>query len=50
MYRAKCLLDNSDLSLARIAERVGYETDGAFNRAFKRVVGMTPGEYRRRQS
>lgn len=50
MYRARCLLDNSDLSLARIAERVGYETDGAFNRAFKRVVGMTPGEYRRRQS
>jgi AraC-like DNA-binding protein len=50
MYRARCLLGNSDLALTRIAERVGYETDGAFNRAFKRVVGMTPGEYRRRQS
>ncbi len=50
MYRARCLLGNSDLALARIAERVGYETDGAFNRAFKRVVGVTPGEYRRRQS
>jgi AraC-like DNA-binding protein len=50
MYRARCLLGNSDLALTRIAEQVGYETDGAFNRAFKRVVGMTPGEYRRRQS
>jgi len=50
MYRARCLLDNSNLPLAKIAERIGYETDGAFNRAFKRVVGVTPGDYRRRQS
>lgn len=50
MYRARCLLSSSALSLAKIAEQVGYETDGAFNRAFKRVVGITPGEYRRRQN
>ncbi|WP_366525998.1 hypothetical protein [Ferrovum sp.] len=24
---------------------MGYEMDGAFNRAFRHVVGMTPGEY-----
>jgi len=48
IYKAKCLLRQSDLSLYAIAERVGYATDGAFNRVFKRQVGETPGRYRRR--
>jgi len=47
IYKAKCLLRQSDLSLYAIAERVGYATDGAFNRVFKRYVGETPGRYRR---
>lgn len=34
-------------TLARIAERVGYQSEPAFNRAFKRVVGMTPGTVRK---
>jgi len=34
-------------TLARIAERVGYQSEPAFNRAFKRVVGMTPGAVRK---
>jgi AraC-like DNA-binding protein len=33
--------------LARIAERVGYQSEPAFNRAFKRVVGMAPGALRK---
>jgi AraC-like DNA-binding protein len=33
-------------SLASIAASVGYESEVAFNRAFKRVTGMTPGSWR----
>lgn len=47
MYKASQLLKNRDRKLLQIANEVGYETDGAFNRAFKRVLGMTPGEFRR---
>ncbi len=34
--------------LSEIAERLGYESEAAFNRAFKRCLGMTPGRARRR--
>lgn len=44
---AKTLLADSDLSLDRIAERVGYSDTNAFNRAFKREAGSAPGAYRR---
>jgi AraC family transcriptional regulator, alkane utilization regulator len=37
---------NSDVSLAGIAAEVGYESEAAFNRAFKRVTGVTPGRWR----
>jgi AraC family transcriptional regulator, alkane utilization regulator len=37
---------NSQASLAAIAADVGYESEAAFNRAFKRVTGMTPGRWR----
>ncbi|MDJ0777723.1 MAG: AraC family transcriptional regulator [Gammaproteobacteria bacterium] len=37
-------------TLAQIAERVGYNSEPAFNRAFKRVVGMPPGALRKRHS
>ncbi len=40
-------LQQSSDSLARIAERVGYGSEPAFNRAFKRVVGKPPGVVRR---
>lgn len=33
-------------SVPRIAESVGYESEAAFSRAFKRVMGMTPGAWR----
>lgn len=42
------LRDTSD-TLAQIAERVGYQSEPAFNRAFKRVVGMPPGKVRKLQ-
>ncbi len=34
-------------SLAKIAERVGYRSEPAFNRAFKREVGISPGSIRK---
>jgi AraC-like DNA-binding protein len=47
MYRAKVLLRGSELGLMEIAERVGYETDTALSRAFRRFEGVAPGEWRR---
>jgi AraC-like DNA-binding protein len=43
-------LGRSQDSISRIAERVGYHSEPAFNRAFKRVVGMPPGAARRQQA
>ena len=40
-------LRNSDASLARIAVQVGYESEAAFNRAFKRSFGVPPATWRR---
>jgi AraC-like DNA-binding protein len=34
-------------SVADIAERVGYESEAAFSRAFKKSVGVSPGQWRR---
>jgi AraC-like DNA-binding protein len=40
-------LRNSDTPLARIAEQVGYESEAAFNRAFKRNFGVPPAAWRK---
>jgi AraC family transcriptional regulator, alkane utilization regulator len=39
-------LRNSSDSIAGIAADIGYESEAAFNRAFKRVTGLTPGRWR----
>lgn len=39
-------LRNGHDGIARIAADIGYESEAAFNRAFKRVTGMTPGRWR----
>jgi transcriptional regulator GlxA family with amidase domain len=41
------LLETTDDSLAELAERVGYTSEFAFSRAFKRKLGVAPGSYRR---
>lgn len=43
---AKQLLEDKELSVARIAERVGYYSASSFIHVFKKTTGMTPGEYR----
>jgi AraC-like DNA-binding protein len=44
------LLCRSNAPLARIAEDVGYQTDTAFSRAFRRAYGSPPATWRRSQS
>jgi AraC-like DNA-binding protein len=39
-------LRNGRDSISGIAADVGYESEASFNRAFKRVTGMTPGRWR----
>jgi AraC family transcriptional regulator, alkane utilization regulator len=46
MQLAADRIRNSDDALAEIAANVGYESEAAFNRAFKRVTGVTPGRWR----
>lgn len=48
MQKAIHLLEERDKKLVDIARSVGYESDAAFSKTFKRVVGASPGEYRRR--
>ena len=40
-------LRNGGDAVARIAERSGYESEAAFNRAFKREFGMPPSAWRK---
>ena len=46
MHLAQHLLQDSKLGVAEIAGRVGYDSDAAFNRAFRRVVGSPPATWR----
>lgn len=41
------LLENGTLALAEIAFSLGYSEVSAFNHAFRRWVGQSPGQYRR---
>src|SRR5215470_19491785 len=48
MHLADDMLRASGSSVAQVAERLGYQTETAFRRAFKRVRGLAPGDVRRR--
>ncbi len=47
MQKARALLKNTPLPLAHISEQVGYISEAAFNRAFKRRFKQNPGAMRR---
>ena len=44
------LLRETQQSVASIALDVGYESEAAFSRAFRRLVGLPPGTWRRSAS
>lgn len=47
MKETEQLLLNTDYSLQDIALKVGYANGITLGRVFKRVTGITPGDYRR---
>jgi AraC family transcriptional regulator, alkane utilization regulator len=47
MRKAAGLLLDGRTTLAEIADRVGYESEAAFSKTFKRWMGSAPGAYRK---
>jgi AraC-like DNA-binding protein len=44
------LLETPNVSIAQAAAEVGYQSEAAFNRAFKRYAGLAPGTWRRERT
>jgi AraC family transcriptional regulator, melibiose operon regulatory protein len=42
------LLDNTDITIEQIANKVGYTNITFFYKSFKKLIGMTPAEYRKK--
>ncbi|WP_099062055.1 AraC family transcriptional regulator [Serratia sp. BW106] len=49
IMRACELLSNTALGQADIGEAVGYQSEAAFGKAFHKIMGQTPGRWRRGQ-
>ena len=47
MERGAMLLNEKARSVGQVAEELGYRTEAAFRRAFKRRRGIGPGAHRR---
>ncbi len=47
MHKARALLGRSERSIQAIALEVGYDSESAFNRVFKKHFGAPPGRFRR---
>jgi AraC-like DNA-binding protein len=43
-------LRNTNASLAQVADLVGYDSEAAFSRAFKKAFGTAPAMWRRSHS
>jgi len=48
LEEAKRLLRETDLPIAEVARRVGYQNPGYFSGIFRRHLGISPSEYRER--
>ncbi|HEU0204963.1 MAG TPA: helix-turn-helix transcriptional regulator [Burkholderiaceae bacterium] len=48
MQVAVTRLKQGDTPLADVASHLGYESEAAFSRAFKRFIGVSPGAVRRK--
>ena len=47
LNEAQQLLQYSTMSIAQVAQQVGYDSEAAFNKAFKREWGVPPGTFRK---
>jgi AraC family transcriptional activator of mtrCDE len=47
MQEAKALLQSTKLTMAKISEHCGYDSEAAFRKAFKKTTGIPPGEARK---
>jgi transcriptional regulator GlxA family with amidase domain len=45
---ARAMLSSTNLGICVISEKLGYESQFGFSRAFKSVAGLSPSEYRAR--
>jgi two-component system response regulator YesN len=45
--KAKEMLSQKDVRINEVSERIGYQNVNSFIRMFKKICGVTPGEYRR---
>lgn len=50
MQLAARRLETPGISVAQAGAEVGYESEAAFNRAFKKIVGTPPGSWRRERT
>ncbi|WP_157269993.1 AraC family transcriptional regulator [Azohydromonas aeria] len=50
MQRAMSLLSETDATLEQVARQVGYQDAFGFSKVFKRTVGESPREFRRRDA
>lgn len=50
MQQAVSLMERGDTNMVRIARAVGYTSEAAFAKAFKREIGEAPGGFRRKLS
>ncbi|MEH6543894.1 MAG: AraC family transcriptional regulator [Porticoccaceae bacterium] len=50
MHRAAYYLRTEGLNIPQAADRVGYESDATFSKAFKRYIGTSPAAYRRSEN
>lgn len=48
MHLARSWLKEGDAPIVELAGRLGYESEAAFSRAFKRFIGVAPGAVRRK--
>jgi AraC-like DNA-binding protein len=46
MYTALTILQRESVDIGELAARLGYSSEAAFSRTFKRVIGITPGAAR----
>ncbi|AJR23382.1 MULTISPECIES: AraC family transcriptional regulator [Sphingobium] len=48
IYRATRMIQRRGTALAEVSRSIGYESPAAFNRAFKKETGQTPGAFRKK--